>query len=141
MLLFGLAATAASFQIAPDPDGGWGARIFPLVGSLAVVMCGAVECFARPTQARTPEHQATLRVIALLIVSIAYIWLIGRFGYLLSTAVAAPLALWLFGIRKRIGLAAAAILCPAIYHLLFFEALGVFPPLGDWFDLLDVFAG
>ena len=60
---------------------------------------------------------------------------------MIATAVAAPLALWIFGVRSVVGLSAAAALCPAVYHMVFFELLGVFPPLGRWFDLLDVIAG
>ena len=80
-------------------------------------------------------------IVGLLALSVAYVIGINYVGYLLSTAAAAPIALYLFGVRSIPGLAAAAVLCPAIYHLIFFVGLGVFPPYGLWFDLLDVIQG
>ena len=49
--------------------------------------------------------------------------------------------MWLFGMRSPLWLLVTAIICPAIYHLIFFVLLGVFPPFGEWFDLLDVLQG
>jgi putative tricarboxylic transport membrane protein len=45
----------------------------------------------------------------------------------------------LFGIRNPLSLLIAAIVCPAVYHAIFFMGLGVYPPYGEWFDLLDLF--
>ncbi|HIC82093.1 MAG TPA: tripartite tricarboxylate transporter TctB family protein [Kiloniellaceae bacterium] len=141
---FGAAAVIASFGIDPDPDGGWGARIFPLAAAAALLLLGAMEM----AKGLTAQDAAPIRmapqlsgILALLLLSLAYVWLMGKLGYLISTALAAPLALWLFGIRNPLGLLAAALLCPLAYHLVFFLGLGVFPPLGEWFDLLDVIGG
>ncbi len=53
----------------------------------------------------------------------------------------APVVLYIFGVRSRIGLAISVIVCPLIFHIIFFELLGVFPPYGEVFDLLDWFRG
>lgn len=147
LVALGAGAVWATFGVRLDPDGGWGARIFPLAGAAALIGCGAVELLSRPTRAEPTgggsgaDAFGAGRVLALMTVAVGYALLMGKVGYLVSTAVAAPLALWLFGVRSRLGLALAALLCPAIYHGIFFIGLGAFPPYGEWFDLLDVIEG
>lgn len=146
MAMFGLAAVAASLAINPDPDGGWGARIFPLVGSGALLLLGVLECVKglKTPASLSPdagEPSPLGRIFSLLLLSFAYVWLIGKFGYLISTSIVSVLALMIFGVRNPIGLAIAAVVCPLVYHLIFFVMLGVFPPYGEWFDLLDVIQG
>ncbi len=139
LILIGVGATVTSMNIALDQDGRWGARIFPLAGSLSLIALGMVEWWNAPDKPKAETDRQHLPAIAaLLALSVAYVWMMAQFGYLISTALAAPLALCIFGVRNMIGLCAAAVLCPAVYHLVFFGALGVFPPLGHWFDLLDV---
>lgn len=143
---FGLAAIAASLGINPDPDGGWGARIFPLVGSATLVVLGIFEILKGRSQqpASPPSHESPrlmARIASLLVLSFAYLWLIGKIGYLISTGLAAVGALMIFGVRNPLGLLIAAILCPLIYHLTFFVLLGVFPPYGEWFEPLDIIQG
>ncbi len=140
LILIGIGATVTSLGISLDQYGRWGARYFPLAGSIALILLGAAE-LRGSKPAKTVDRTHLVAVFALLVVSVIYVWGISVFGYLLSTAIAAPAALWIFGVRNPIGLAAAAVLCPAIYHGIFFMALGVFPPLGRWFDLLDVLGG
>lgn len=144
----GLAAVVASFGINLDHDGGWGARIFPLVGSSTLVVLGVLEMLKGqamqpvPTNTQeTSEANPLARIITLLILSFAYLWLIGKIGYLISTGLAAVAALMVFGIRNPLGLTLAAILCPLVYHLIFFVLLGVFPPYGEWFEPLDIIQG
>lgn len=143
LITFSIAALISSFQIKPDPDGGWGARIFPLVGSGSLLLLGAIELFKgmKGELASAVEKFNLPAVLGMLALALSYVWVMNRFGYLLSTGVAAPIALWLFGVRSRVGLLVAAIVCPALYHLIFFEGLGVYPPLGRWFDLIDVIRG
>lgn len=144
----GLAAVVASFGINLDHDGGWGARTFPLVGSATLVVLGVIEMLKGramqpvPTNTQeTSEANPLARIITLLILSFAYLWLIGKIGYLISTGLAAVAALMVFGIRNPLGLTLAAILCPLVYHLIFFVLLGVFPPYGEWFEPLDIIQG
>ena len=139
LILVGIGATVASLGISLDQYGRWGARFFPLAGSLALVILGAAEL--RKTRGAPLDRRHWFAIGALLLLSLSYVWTISAVGYLIATAIAAPLALLIFGVRSVLGLCAAAVLCPAIYHLIFFDLLGVFPPLGRWFDLLDVVGG
>jgi putative tricarboxylic transport membrane protein len=144
LALLGVGGIVASFGINPDPDGGWGARIFPLVGSGSILLLGLLE-FIKGLRGAAgfggQDNKALTDIFAMLFLSLAYVWLMAKLGYLLSTAIAAPLAMWIYGIRNPLGLIVAAILSPLIYHLIFFVGLGVFPPLGEWFDLLDIIQG
>ncbi len=140
LILIGMSAIVTSMGISLDQYGRWGARYFPLGGSVALLLLGIAELWGKkPSPAIERRHLPAIG--ALLVLSLVYVWSISAFGYLLGTALAAPLALYIFGVRNPIGLAAAATLCPAVYHSIFFVALGVFPPLGKWFDLLDVIGG
>lgn len=140
LILIGIGATATSMGIPLDQYGGWGARFFPLAGAIALILLGAAE-LRRAQGDAILERRYLPAIAALLILSVVYVWVISAVGYLIGTALAAPIALWIFGVRTILGLGAAAILCPGGYHLVFFELLGVFPPLGRYFDLLDVLGG
>lgn len=141
LVTIGLVALIASLGIKLDADGGWGARIFPLTGSSALLVLGALQILegvVQPPADQQPVPNSISRVVVLLVLSIGYVWTMSKLGYLISTAFVAPLIFILFGVRSRFGLIIAAILCPAVYHLIFFVGLKVFPPLGEWFDLLDL---
>lgn len=145
LVAIGGLAALGGFAIAPDYDGSTTARIFPLLTALALAVTGGLMLRpgtrtaprALPGSGEAGERQASLRgPFAILGVTVGYLWLIGKIGYLLSTALAAPAALWFFGVRAPLGLLASAVLCPLVYHLIFFEALGTFPPYGAWVDPL-----
>jgi hypothetical protein len=140
---FGLVALALGWSIEADAQGNANARIFPVMGAGVLVLLGLLE-FRRGWLSDTRPLALggdMPAVLSLLALACSYAWLISKLGYLLATGMIAPVAMWLFGIRNPLGLVAAAILCPAIYHLIFFELMGVFPPYGEWFDLLDVIQG
>lgn len=139
LILIGIGAAITALGISLDQYGRWGARYFPLAGAVALIALGAAELRAASGPQLDRRHWPA--IAGLLGLSVVYVWSISAFGYLLSTAIAAPLALWIFGVRSVMGLTAAAVLCPALYHLVFFEMLGVFPPLGRWFDVLDLMGG
>ncbi len=137
LALIGALALVASLRIDPDPDGGQGARVFPLISAVVLMILGTLETLtASRTAAVRPGRQ--LRVLLLLALALAYVFGIGLIGYLAATAIAAPLAILLFGRGHPLELLAACLLCPIVYHLLFFVGLGVFPPDGAWFDLQDL---
>lgn len=143
LALLGLLAGWFAFQIPADTDGGIGARIFPYLGAGALALLGGLElrkglAGAHKSAALTNRP---MPILGLLAMAILYVWLITKLGYLIGTGLIAPLAMWVFGMRNPLGLLITAILCPAIYHYIFFELLGVFPPYGEWFDLLDVIQG
>ncbi len=143
MMAVGAAFFAASFEIEILEQGGTGPRVFPMAGSLLIAGLGFLQLVhgRRASSEVQPAVSKPLSVLALAILSVAYVACVSQFGYLIATAVAAPAALYLFGIRSVTGLILSALLCPAIYHLVFFEGLGVFPPYGLQFDLLDVIQG
>lgn len=143
LVALGLAAAFYGLRINLDSGGGWGPRLFPLIAAAAILLLGLIEIVSA---ARRPDAMPAVPAIGrgavlLLVLSVAYVLLIGRVGYVLATAAAAPLALHLFGVRHPWGLAAATLLCPLAFHLVFFAGLGVFPPSGAWFDLLDLVQG
>lgn len=145
LALIGAGAILASIGIPKDPDGGLGARVFPLMASGSLLLLGVIGLITdqtadaeRANEVRRGHKKTLVQVFLLLALSLFYVWIIGKLGYLISTALVAPLVLMSFGIRNPFGLLIAAIVCPAIYHALFFIGLGVFPPFGEWFDLLDV---
>lgn len=143
LVLMGLLAGYFGLQIPAEADGGTGARTFPYIGAASVTFLGALETW-RGIRNDAPPFALSDRggaIAGMLAVSVIYILMIGKIGYLVATGLAAPLAMWLFGMRQPLALLASAILCPIAYHLIFFELLGVFPPYGEWFDLLDVLQG
>ncbi|WP_298922204.1 tripartite tricarboxylate transporter TctB family protein [uncultured Roseobacter sp.] len=145
LTVLGLAAGYYASLIPQGAEGGiGGARIFPYIASGAILVCGILELLSGLRRQDTSPLRLTDipgEIASLLAIAIGYVWLVSKLGYLIATGLIAPLAMLLFGIRNPPGLMAAAILCPAIYHLIFFELLGVFPPFGEWFDLLDILQG
>lgn len=143
LVLLGLAAGWFGLQIAPDTDGGHGARIFPLMASAAILLMGGLELRRGLAGDNTPIalSNSPSAILGLLALSVAYVFVVTKLGYLIATALAAPLAMWLFGMRSPLWLVVTALVCPVVYHLIFFELLGVFPPFGEWFDLLDIIQG
>jgi len=143
LCLLGALAGYFSLQIPAEANGDTGARTFPFLAAGALLVLGALEARkginAPGQQLAFPERAPA--VLGTIAIGIFYVLLITKLGYLIATAVAAPLILMVFGLRNPLGLLAAAVLCPAVYHLIFFELLGVFPPYGEWFDLLDVLHG
>ena len=153
----GLAAGGAALSIGGWGEGAWGPRTLPLLAALALLLSGAAVALSPPSasSALAVERDSVAgtgsaprevddaasgewRVGALLALAALYVLAIDRVGYLAATAFAAPAAFRLFGVRRPLALLLAATLVPLLLHLAFFRVLGVFPPLGRWFDLLDV---
>ena len=143
--LIGLGAVYGALQIPRGAEGGiGGARIFPYLASGAILIFGALEFHKgiRGTdKTRFALTKVPFEITSLLALAIAYVLLITKLGYLIATGLVVPAALLLFGVRNPLGLLAAMVICPVVYQLIFFELLGVFPPFGEWFDLLDVIQG
>ena len=139
LVALGLGAAATSLAIPLDQYGGWGARLFPLGAGATMASCGLAELRRTGPGIDLGGHGPA--IAGMLAVSVAYVLLMAQMGYLIATGLAAPAILWIFGIRRPAPLLAFALACPVAYHLVFFEALGVFPPLGRRFDLLDVVGG
>lgn len=144
LCLLGVLAGYFSLQIPAEANGDTGARTFPFLAAGALLVLGALEArkgLYAPAQKQLALPARAPAVLGTIAIGIFYVWMISKLGYLIATAVAAPLILMVFGLRNPLGLLAAAVLCPVVYHLIFFELLGVFPPYGEWFDLLDLLHG
>ena len=162
LIAIGFVGLTASLNVPLDQYGRWGARYFPLAASGALTLLGVIEvwCGRRTTSpgagpvpvgtppdlaeglaAERPARPPYLRIALLALIGAAYVWSMARFGYLATTAIAAPAALATYGVRDWWKLLLMALLAPAIFHVVFFELLGVFPPLGSVWDLLDVIRG
>ena len=143
----GLATGTAALSIGGWGGGAWGPRTVPLLASLTMIAAGSAIAFsarrARPSgvAGADPRPNASssgdLRVAWYLGLAVVYVLAIDRVGYLLATALATPPAFSLFGVRRPLALVLSALIVPLALHLAFFRVLGVFPPLGRWFDLLD----
>ncbi|WP_170546006.1 tripartite tricarboxylate transporter TctB family protein [Ruegeria arenilitoris] len=146
LALISLFALWGAWQVpAPSPGDTW-AGIVPFSAALALLALSGVMLLGatRQTAGDTGNDQdsgATLQIIGLFIIALVYQQSFRWFGYLLPTAIAAPVVLSIFGVRSRIGLALSVVLCPLIFHLIFFVLLGVFPPYGEVFDLLSWIQG
>lgn len=144
LLLIGAGALWGALQIPPPAPGEIGAGLFPVLISASLLVIGGAMVLGglrAGGDGGSPSRRQLAEVGGLSVVSLAYWWGIGAIGYLLATAIAAPLALAAFDVRKPLALGLAAVICPLVYHLIFFEALGVFPPYGAYFDLLEVVRG
>lgn len=124
------------------------AGIMPLAASIALnglaglMALGALRQQATSAGAETEGGEsATLEIIGLFLIALVYQQSLNWFGYILPTAVVAPIVLYMFGVRRWLGLALSVVLCPLVFHIIFFELLGAFPPFGMVFDLLDYFRG
>ena len=107
-----------------------------LLGLSGLLILSGAQSAAGPESA-TAGETGTLDILILFALALIYQQSFRWFGYVLPTAIVAPVVLYIFGVRNWIGLAASAVICPLIFHVVFFELLGVFPPYGEVFDLLD----
>lgn len=150
ILIIGAAAIWGASLVPPPPEGETWAGVLPMVAAVCLTLAGSLmvwfslkysaEKADSPISIPTLTHPS-LKIILLVILALLYHQAIVRFGYEVSTAVIGPAVLWMFGVRNKTGLALSVILYPAIFHLLFFKLLGVFPPLGNTFDLLEYLRG
>ncbi|WP_108859777.1 tripartite tricarboxylate transporter TctB family protein [Ruegeria sp. Alg231-54] len=146
LALISIVAILGAWQVPAASPGDTWAGIVPFSASIALLflsgplLLGAV----RQTAGDTGQEQdsgATLQIIGLFVIALIYQQSFRWFGYLLPTAIAAPVVLCFFGVRSWIGLAVSVVLCPLIFHLIFFVLLGVYPPYGEVFDLLSWIQG
>lgn len=146
LAVIALVGLLGAWQVPAASPGDTWAGIVPFSASLALLGLSAImlgsSAFAGASGREEERKQPfPTDVIGLFFVALLYQQSIRWFGYVLPTAVAAPIVLFLFGVRNPVGLATSLILCPLVFHILFFELLGVFPPYGEVFDLLDRIKG
>ncbi|CUJ97895.1 Tripartite tricarboxylate transporter TctB family protein [Ruegeria denitrificans] len=135
-----------AWQVPAASLGDTWAGIVPFSASVALLFLSGLMLAGAARQtasgaSHAQDNGATLQIIGLFIIAVIYQQSFRWFGYLLPTALVAPLVLYFFGVRSRIGLAVSVILCPLVFHLIFFVLLGVYPPYGEVFDLLSWIQG
>lgn len=141
MVMGSLSALAifGALQVPAASEGDTWAGTVPLGAAVALAVISVIELINRLNKSKQKDasepNQGARDVILLFIIAVIYQQSFNWFGYLLPTAVVAPLALYLFGVRNLKGLIVAIILCPLMFHLIFFILLGVYPPYGEIFDL------
>jgi len=147
LFALGIFAVLGVWSVPAAADNETWAGIVPFgagLGLLVVSSLMIIGTFRAPSNGESDtanDNNSTLDILALFAVALLYQQSIRWFGYLLPTAIAAPVVLYMFGVRSRIGLAISVVLCPLVYHIIFFVLLGVYPPFGEVFDLLDMIRG
>lgn len=139
----GLTAFVLSFRIGNTQWGAESARMFPQIISAVLLLLSARLAFQSAPDERDslPAMSELAQIAQLFVLGVCYIVLIDKLGFLIATFLSTPIAFWLFGLRRPIGLLIAAVLAPTLLHIVFFELLGLFPPFGRWFDLLNILQG
>ncbi|REG82135.1 tripartite tricarboxylate transporter TctB family protein [Marinomonas pollencensis] len=143
--LIGLSAVWGAYQIPAAQEGETWAGLVPMIVAVCLSLGGAIIVIGGFTESTITKSNVSFRpsttiieVSGLAVLAFSYHYAISAFGYLLPTALVAPIALYTFGVRSPIGLAVSIVLCPLVFHTIFFELLGVFPPYGTVFDPLDL---
>jgi hypothetical protein len=141
LALIGFAIFTMSFSLGSQQWGAESARIFPQVVS-AVIFLLSLQLIREGWHSvnfRPVFNAMSGHVFWLFLTATIYIALIEKIGYVLATAVIAPAAFWLFGERSPKFLLVSSILCPVAMHLIFFVGLEIYPPVGEYFDLIEFF--
>ena len=145
MAAISLVALWGAWQVPGATPGDTWAGIVPFSAGLALLLLSGLMILGASQQTASGEaktdHAATFEIIGLFLIALIYQQSFRWFGYLLPTAIVAPIVLYMFGVRSWIGLALSVVICPLVFHVIFFELLGVFPPFGEVFDLLDWIKG
>ena len=142
-----LLAIWGAWQVPGAGPGDTWAGIVPFAASLGLLALSGlmVASAARASAGASSDGEqgdsAVFDILVLFAVALIYQQSFRWFGYILPTAIAAPIVLYIFGVRSWVGLAASIVLCPLVFHILFFVLLGVFPPYGEVFDLADWLRG
>lgn len=147
LMAIGSAALAATLSMNIRADGAGGARIFPLIASVAILCLGLLQRInSRPPPKNVPravtrDSGTGIRLAQLIAVAILYAVAPGYIGYLLSTGIATLLVLLLFGMRSPVKIVIVTVTLPFLYHLIFFVGFRIVPPRAEWFDLLNLLQG
>ncbi|MBN3564335.1 tripartite tricarboxylate transporter TctB family protein [Aliamphritea spongicola] len=145
LALLSAVAVWGALQVPDASPGETWAGIVPFGAAVALGVIAAISLLdaLRSHRADTAgqSNQGARDVIILFIIAVLYQQSFSWFGYLLPTAIVAPVALYMFGVRSPLGLALSVILCPLAFHIIFFMLLGVYPPYGEVFDLNEFIQG
>ena len=153
LAVFSIIAIWGAWQIPAASAGDTWAGIVPMAAAIMLLLLAGFLILGAIGQSddsgdssvnKKVDHTETgfpFEIIILFLLALLYQQSFNWFGYLIPTALIAPVLFYLFGVRSRLGLSLSVVLCPLAFHLVFFELLGVFPPFGEVFDLLSVIKG
>lgn len=147
LALLSTLAIWGALQVPDASPGETWAGIVPFGAAIALGVIAAISLLSalRPAdttaQPSSGSNQGARDVIILFIIAVLYQQSFNWFGYILPTAIVAPLALYMFGVRSPLGLSLSVVLCPLVFHVIFFMLLGVYPPYGEVFDLNEFIQG
>lgn len=141
ILLVGMAVLVGSVHIDPVIQDEAGARIFPFMASVLLVLSGSalilVEFNKTENEAISCRQYLRVhyRIMLSFLIAVLYLIELYAFGYIVATTITTPMVFTLFGIRNRFHLLLVSVLCPSLYYLLFFEAFDTLPINGEYFDI------
>ncbi|WP_159087081.1 tripartite tricarboxylate transporter TctB family protein [Loktanella sp. Alg231-35] len=147
LAILAILAIWGAWQVPGASPGDTWAGIVPFSTSVALLVLSSLMILSSIRASSTgremagSESHGTVDILILFAIAMIYQQSFRWFGYVLPTAIVAPVVLYIFGVRSWVGLAVSVVLCPLIFHILFFVLLGVFPPYGEVFDLLDWLQG
>ena len=136
-------AIIGALQVPEAAEGETWAGIVPFGAGIGLAIIAAillVSALAKDDKSESldsSENKGAYSVCILFLIAVLYQQSFTWFGYLLPTAIAAPVVLYLFNVRSPLGLMLSVVICPLIFHTIFFVLLGVYPPFGEVFDLLS----
>lgn len=136
-------AIIGALQVPDASSGETWAGIVPFGAGIGLAIIAAilfVSALAKDhhsERSSSTDNKGAYSVCVLFLIAVLYQQSFTWFGYLLPTAIVATVALYLFNVRSPLGLLLSIVVCPAIFHIIFFVLLGVYPPFGEVFDLLS----
>ena len=141
MLAIGVVALLATFAIPAGRDG-WsttGARFFPLLVSIGLIVCGAAQLLrstlladeelGRHAAAEAAETEWTTPA-AVMAALVAYVLVLEPLGYIVATALLFPVAARALGSRALVRDVVAGVVFAVAVDLLFTRVLAVPLPIG-----------
>ena len=119
-------------------------RYFPYVLAVLTVLCGSImlgfDLVEKRVAAKASKSAPGLDLFSIqcsasiVVLSLIYVFMISIAGYLLSTMIALPVTMWLFGYRKVKIIVIVSIVSPLVIYLLFAKMMAVPLPVGSLFQ-------
>jgi hypothetical protein len=119
-------------------------RYFPYVLSFLTVLCGSImlafDLVEKKVAGKAPKAAPGLDLFSIqsaagiVVLSLVYVFMISRVGYLLSTMIVLPVAMWMFGYRKVKTIVIVSVVSPLVIYLIFVKMMAVPLPVGTLFQ-------
>jgi len=119
-------------------------RYFPYFLSYITVLCGGIMlafdivekkvAVTDPKTAKGIDLSSLSNAAIIVVLSVVYIFMITKVGYIISTMLALPVTMWLFGYRKVKTVIILSVLSPLVIYLIFAKMMAVPLPVGTLFQ-------